>query len=105
MDAPKPQIVHIPTDLLAKLVPDRVHWTVVNFQYSNVFDNTAAKEDLGFRYTIPFLEGARRTIRWLEEHGRIEDCSNDPVYDWLIELWEEATSRMVDELKKRMSQQ
>ncbi|MCX7642285.1 MAG: NAD-dependent epimerase/dehydratase family protein [Armatimonadetes bacterium] len=105
MGAPKPKIVHIPTDLLAKLVPHRVHWTVVNFQYSNVFDNTAAKRDLGFRYTIPFLEGAHRTIRWLEGLGLIEDCSNGPVYDWLIEFWEEATSRMIDELKRLTSRQ
>ena len=104
MGAPKPKIVHIPTDLLAKLVPDRVYWTFVNFQYSNVFDNTAAKNDLGFKYTIPFIEGAKRTIKWLEEHGRIEDCSNDPVYDWIIEIWEEMTAKMATELSKRMGE-
>ncbi len=105
MGAPKPQIVHIPTDLLVKLVPDRVYWTAVNFQFSNVFDNTAAKNDLGFRYTIPFKEGARRTVQWLEERGRIEDCANDPVYDWIIDLWERLGEGMRTELSRRVAQQ
>ncbi|MCS7263627.1 MAG: hypothetical protein NZ805_02200 [Armatimonadetes bacterium] len=71
---------------------------------TTVFDNTAAKEDFGFRYTIPFSEGASRTIQWLKEHRKIEDCSKDPIYDWVIELWDEMTSQMVAKLKKRLNQ-
>ncbi len=43
-------------------------------------------------YVPDAVEGVRRTIRWLEERERIEDCANDPLYDRLLELWEQAGS-------------
>ncbi len=66
--APEPQLVHIPTDVLARLLPsealaDAAHWTQTNFQFNNIFDNSAAKHDLGFRYTVRWEEGARRLVR------------------------------------------
>lgn len=98
MGAPAPTLVHIPTDLLGQIAPERAGVTVANFQYSNIFDNTAARADLGFRYTIPWVEGARRTIRWLDERGRIENSDDDPFEDQIIAAWERLTERMAREL-------
>jgi len=94
LGAPLPKIVHIPTDLLVKLAPERAGTCAANFQFSNIFDNTAARTDLGFRYTIPFVAGARRTIRWLEERGRIENSDNDPFDDRVIAAWERLGAEM-----------
>jgi nucleoside-diphosphate-sugar epimerase len=97
--APEPKLVHIPTDALAQLLPsealgDAVHWTLTNFQYNNIFDNSAAKADLGFCYTVPWTEGAKRLVDWLDAHGRIENSDDDHFDDNLIAAWEQACATM-----------
>jgi nucleoside-diphosphate-sugar epimerase len=93
MNAPEPTLIHIPADLLARLAPRDVGITTFNFQYSNVYDNTAAKADLGFQYTIPWVEGARRTIAWMDSKGLING-SDDPFFDQLIAAWERLCAEM-----------
>ena len=70
--APAPRLVHIPTDLLVKLAPKRGTTAVENFQFDNIFDNGAAARDLGYRYTITWLEGAKRVERLAgsQRHGQ-----------------------------------
>jgi nucleoside-diphosphate-sugar epimerase len=96
--APPPQLVHIPTDLLQRLAPKRSLVVVTNFQGNNIFDNSAAHADLDFRYTIPFVEGARRTIAWLDEQGRIDNSDKDPFDDRILAAWERLTASMAAEL-------
>ena len=98
MGAPAPKLVHIPTDLLGKVAPQAAEWCVENFHFNNIFGNTAARTDLGFRYTIPFVEGARRAIDWLEAHGGFEDCADHPFYDRIIAAWQRLSDRAADEL-------
>ncbi len=95
--APKPTLVHIPTDLLDR-VARRAHICAVNFRYNNIFDNSAARRDLGFDYTIPFRDGVRRIHRWLEEHGTIANSDDDPYDDRVIAAWERLGSAMDGEL-------
>ncbi|MBK8051216.1 MAG: NAD-dependent epimerase/dehydratase family protein [Anaerolineales bacterium] len=52
LGAPAPRLVHIPSDLLAIISPDAAAITTSNFQYSNIYDNAAARADLDFRQTI-----------------------------------------------------
>ncbi|NLF40352.1 epimerase, partial [bacterium] len=99
LGAPKPALVHIPTDLLGAIAPDRAGICVNNFQFDNIFDNTAAATDLGFSYTIPFLDGARRTCQWLDARGKIEPWETDPSYDRIIDEWE----RLCGEMKERLA--
>jgi nucleoside-diphosphate-sugar epimerase len=87
LDTPIPRIVHIPTDILMKVAPQRYAVVGENFQYNNIFDNTAAKTDLDFRCTIPWKEGVRRMTAWLEAHNGIENSDLDPTEDRLIEKW------------------
>jgi len=96
LNAPEPRLVHIPCDVLNRLVPQQAAISINNFQYSNVYDNSAAKNDLGFGYTIPFEDGVRRTVAWLDEKGRIENSDTDPFDDRLINLWQ----KMLDSLEK-----
>ena len=98
MGTPSPTLVHIPTDLLAKVAPKRAWICAENFQFNNIFDNSAAKTDLGFRYTIPWVEGVRRMVAWLDEHGRIENSDDDPFDDRLIAAWERLGTAMAQEL-------
>jgi nucleoside-diphosphate-sugar epimerase len=88
ISAPDPRIVHIPTNVLMKVDPKRYAITGENFQFNNIFDNTAARTDLDFRYTIPWKEGVRRMVTWLEANKRIENSDLDPFEDSLVERWE-----------------
>ncbi|MFO8006147.1 MAG: NAD-dependent epimerase/dehydratase family protein [Candidatus Brocadiia bacterium] len=98
MGWPAPEIVHIPTDLLLKADPERSGWLGINFQFNNIFDNAAAHHDLDFEYTIPWFEGSRRTIEWLEEHDAIDSADGDPAYDRIIKAWRRLGRAMLDEL-------
>lgn len=98
INAPAPSLVHIPTDLLDRAVPQRAHICAINFQYNNIFDNTAAREDLDFRYTIPFVEGVRRIVAWLDDRDRIPNSDDDPFDDRVIAAWRRLETAMQTEL-------
>ena len=98
LGGPPPTLIHIPTDLLAKIAK-RAFISEVNFQYNNIFDNSAARRDLNFRCTIPFAEGARRTVAWLDARGKIENSDNDPYDDRVIAAWERHNAQMAQELR------
>jgi nucleoside-diphosphate-sugar epimerase len=99
MGAPTPRLVHIPTDLLGKIVPERARNCAENYQFNNIFDNSAAEADLDFHYTIPFDEGIRRTLSWLDNRGRIEDSDDDPFEDQIIASWDQLMTNMVRDLE------
>jgi nucleoside-diphosphate-sugar epimerase len=99
MGVPAPELVHIPTDLLAQALPEQAHWCDINFQYDNIFDNTAARADLGFRYTIPWVEGARRAIAWLDARDGIQPYQSDPWMDHLIAAWKHASAAMTSAMR------
>ena len=93
MNAPDPKLVHIPTDLLFEIAPKAAEWCRENFQYNNIFDNAAAKADLNFGYTIPFVEGVRRIVDWLDARGRIHDKDEPEVYSEIIERWQHLSTK------------
>jgi nucleoside-diphosphate-sugar epimerase len=99
LDAPPPDFVYIPTDLLGRLAPKEAEWCVENFQYSNLFDNTKAKRDLGFVYRVKFEDGARKCIQWLRANNRIEDCAKYPFYDRIVDLWRGQERWMVEAMQ------
>ena len=98
MGAPPPEIIHIPTDLLRKIFPKTAEWCAENFQFNNIFDNTAAYTDLKFQYTIKWIEGVKRVVNWLDEHNQIENSDNHPFYDRVISAWERFGENMGKEL-------
>jgi nucleoside-diphosphate-sugar epimerase len=99
LGAPQPKIVHIPTDLLVKLSPEKCFITYNNFQGNNVYDNSAARRDIDFRYTVSWVEGVKRTVAWLDVNNRIENSDDDPFDDQVIEAWERLTIQMLTGLK------
>ena len=71
----------------------RAEWCKENFQYNNIFDNAAAKADLNFRYTIPFVEGVRRITAWLDARDRIHDRDEPEIYSEIIERWKNFSTK------------
>ncbi len=93
MGAPRPKLVHIPTDVLGRALPQTAMWCVENFSHINIFDTSAAERELGFRYTVPLVEGARRCIDWLAAQGQIGRAEDYPWYDRIIAAWETCAAR------------
>lgn len=87
MGASVPKLVHIPTDVLAKFAPGQSEWCVINFSFNNIFDNTAAKIDLGFKYSVSWKQGVKRVVEWLDKHNRIENSIEEPFYEKILENW------------------
>lgn len=98
-DAPEPVMVHIPVDVLARVVPRRAALVVENLQFNNIFDNTAARRDLGFEARISFRDGMRRTIAWVEATGGFEDSASEPWYDALIAAWRKGAEGIAETLR------
>lgn len=99
LDAPEPDLVHVPTDALRAAVPDRVSPLVDHFRFSTVFDTRKAERDLGFRQTVSWEAGVRRTVARLEADDAIEPWDGDPTYDRIVSAWREATDAFVAEFE------
>jgi len=96
--APPPTLVHIPTDALVELAGERAELVRDNFQYHDIFDNSAARDDLGFRYTIPLRVGLPGWYASLVEADLIENSDGDPFEDRLIDTWARVIARGTAEL-------
>ena len=87
--------VHIPTDTLREVAP---HWSGSTYEileWPSVFATAKLKRDTNYTgQTIPFREGVRRTVAWLEEKGRIEDSDKDDYEDRLVAAWREKTGEL-----------
>jgi nucleoside-diphosphate-sugar epimerase len=99
MNAPEPQFVYIPTDLLTRMAPKKAEWCLENFRHNNIFDNSKAKRDLGFRYTVTFEEGVRKCLDYLSRHNLIENSDQYPFYDRIVEAWRKRTLTLVQEFQ------
>jgi nucleoside-diphosphate-sugar epimerase len=100
LGAPPPKLVHIPTDLLIKISPDRCAVTYNNFQGNNVFDNSAAIRDLDFHYTISWVAGVKRTVAWLYENHKIDNSDDDLFDDQVIEVWLKHSELIIQAITK-----
>jgi nucleoside-diphosphate-sugar epimerase len=94
LGAPAPTFVHIPTDLLMSLAPKRAASVGDNFQFNNIFDTTAARNDLGFRYTIPWVEGVKRTVDWFDRFVKPSSTDDGGFHDQIIAAWKQAEHAM-----------
>lgn len=94
LGVPCPRLVHIPTEVLGRIMPQTALWCVENFSHINIFDTSTTERELGFRYTIPWGQGVRRTIAWLDDHDQIERAEDYPFYDRLIAEWDGHIAQM-----------
>jgi len=63
----EPQIVHIPSDFIARVEPSKFGTLLGDKSYSAIFDNAKIKAYVpDFVATIPFEQGIRTTLEWFE---------------------------------------
>ncbi len=56
-------------------------------------------ENLGFTVKVPFVDGVRRIVKWLDDNGRIPSADTAPWYDRIIAAWERHGAGMATELR------
>ena len=78
------KVVHIATDFICKVEPSYTGTLLSDKAESVLFDNSKIKTFVpGFKATIPFVEGIKRTLAWLDE--KPERKIINPVTDQKIE--------------------
>lgn len=99
MNAPEIRFVFIPMDLLKRLEPEKAHLCGENFMYNNVFDNCAAKRDLGMTSTVSWAEGIRRCLSFFESHGGYNNSDKPEYafYDRIIARYAAMCDKLVNE--------
>jgi nucleoside-diphosphate-sugar epimerase len=88
LDAPDPDLIHIPTDLLAEVANERCRALQEHFRLTPTFDNAKARKDLEFEYTVPWEQGIRRTVAWMDNNESYACESQEPSDDRIIEAWQ-----------------
>jgi nucleoside-diphosphate-sugar epimerase len=94
--APPPRIVHVPTDLL--LAIDRPRYAALEeiFRFHGVYSSAKLKRDVpAYRSAMPFEEGVRRTVAWMDLHHTITPAESDPLEDRLVEAWDRLTGETI----------
>ncbi len=93
----KPDIVHIPSDVLAKHYEDLEGGLLGDKAHSVIFDNAKIKRAVpDFTATVRFDQGVRRAIEYIlsQEELQKADSEFDTWCDDMIETFEEATAKM-----------
>ena len=97
--APPPRIVHVPTDLL--LAIDRPRYSALEeiFRFHGVYSSAKLKRVVpAYRSATPYEEGVRRTVAWMDQHGKIAPVESDPLEDRLVAAWDECSQDLVKTL-------
>jgi nucleoside-diphosphate-sugar epimerase len=88
-----PKLVHIASDFIASRMPEKLGSLIGDKAVSVVFDNSKIKGFVpGFRATVPFAEGIRRTMAWFDADAARREIDTEAVaaYDKLIAAYESA---------------
>jgi nucleoside-diphosphate-sugar epimerase len=74
----EPELVHVPSDVIAAVAPEHGPGLVGDKAHSVIFDNTKIKELVpGYAAEIPFSEGARQIVQWYDAHPDQQDLDQE----------------------------
>jgi nucleoside-diphosphate-sugar epimerase len=93
----KPQIVHIPSETLAKVKDEFTGGLLGDKANSVIFDNSKIKRLVpGFVATVRFDQGVRFTLDYIEKHPELKkpDPDFDEWTDWMIAQYEAYESQL-----------
>ncbi|MFD1720783.1 NAD-dependent epimerase/dehydratase family protein [Amnibacterium endophyticum] len=83
----EPVLVHVASETIARELPDKGPGLLGDKAHSVVFDTTALRRLVpAFTTTVPYAEGARRTIAWFDAHpeAQVVDDDLDSAFDRLV---------------------
>jgi nucleoside-diphosphate-sugar epimerase len=97
--APAPRLVHLPTDFLLAVAPQRYVALDEIFRFHGVYSNAKLKRDVPeFRLVTPYEEGVRRTVAWIDRHQKNPAPEADALEDRLVAAWEKFSSETIKTL-------
>jgi nucleoside-diphosphate-sugar epimerase len=85
------KIVHIPSDFIATFKPEETGSLIGDKARSAVFDTSKIKAFVpGFACTVPYAEGARRSVAWFDSHPEAQavDGEFNALMDTIIAAYE-----------------
>ncbi len=86
----QPKIVHIPSDFIAKVLPERGAGLLGDKAVSVLFDNSKIRRFIPeFAPRISFAEGIRRSLAWFDAHPelKVPDKAMNADMDAILERW------------------
>jgi nucleoside-diphosphate-sugar epimerase len=79
------KIVHVPSDLLVAIAPERYRGLNEIFRYHGVYSAAKLREHVPeFRTTVSWEEGVRRNVAWMDDEGLIKNSDEDDLEDRII---------------------
>jgi nucleoside-diphosphate-sugar epimerase len=97
-------IIHVPSDFIASCIPESRGGLLGDKAVSVVFDNSKIKRFVpGYRATLPFSEGIRRTIAWFDgdaSRRQVDEAANTR-WDTLIDVYERGVKAAVEQFRPR----
>jgi nucleoside-diphosphate-sugar epimerase len=91
----EPNIVHIPTEFILKVSPEKASAIYGDMGDNGVFDISKLQRFVpGFRTRIRLREGLTRSIQWYYDHpaAMVVDQENNALTDRLIKAWHNCTA-------------
>jgi len=84
----KPNLVHIPSKIIAKYDKDIGDGLLGDKSHSMIFDNSKIKKlVLGFKAQIPFRQGVKEIVKWHQKNAdykKLDERINN-IFDNLIQ--------------------
>jgi nucleoside-diphosphate-sugar epimerase len=93
----EPKLVHIPSDVIGRIVPSRGPGLLGDKAHCLVFDNSKVKRLVPeFAARIPFHEGARMSAAWYGAHPerKVSDAAIDNEIETVLAGWHAMTERL-----------
>jgi nucleoside-diphosphate-sugar epimerase len=91
----RPRLVHIPSEYIARINPERGAGLLGDKALSAIFDNSKIKRFVpAFRPKIAFAEGIRRSVEWYDAHPEMKEpnpTTNEEI-DTILRFWNAALS-------------
>jgi nucleoside-diphosphate-sugar epimerase len=87
----QPKIVHIPSDFIAKVLPERGAGLLGDKAVSVLFDNSKIRRFVPeFAPRISFTEGIHRSLAWFDAHPdlKVPDKAMNADMDAILERWQ-----------------
>jgi nucleoside-diphosphate-sugar epimerase len=87
----EPRIVHVPSDFIARVDARRGASLLGDKAWSTVFDNSKLRALVpGFEPRVPFAEGVRASIEWLEAEPARQKIDANETVEKILGAWQRA---------------
>jgi nucleoside-diphosphate-sugar epimerase len=86
-----PKIVHVPSDFIARVDERRGASLLGDKAWSTIFDNSKVRRLVpGFSARVPFAEGVRASIEWLEANSARQKIDANETVERILAAWDRA---------------